>query len=339
MARTPSICLRRLRGAVVVTVLSALLFTASPPLVAAASDNGEWSLRPAALDGAPRARTFFEHEVAPGRAVQDRATLANLTDHPLTFDLYAADGYTTADGGFALRLQGDARRGLGAWVSLTTPTVTVAPKSSVTFPLQVGVPSDAAPGDWAGGIVASVARPVTAGEGPAGLVVEQGVAARIYVRVSGPLKPAISVNELHLDLPAISWAPIGDRDRGTVSYLLANTGNTRLSGTAQLEITDSLGRTVRTFPNYAFTDLLPDEELEVSETWDGMPLRDGRYRARVVARSDRTSVESWSPVAWHVPVPVVVMGLLALGLVLKGVRASRWAVGSVHRLRVKPVGP
>jgi hypothetical protein len=277
-------------------------------------------LKPAGADGASGSRTFFDHHVEPGHAVRDLARLANLTDHPLTFNLYAADAYTTPDGGFALRLEGDPREGVGAWVSLPTGAITVPAKSAVTFPLQIGVPADATPGDWAGGVVASIAAPAEGPDGPSGVVIEQGVAARVYVQVAGPLEPALSVRDVDLDLDGGSWAPLGHSAGARVSYDVANTGNTRISGKAHVEISDALGRTIKTLPDQTFKDLLPSEDLTFTESWEGIPLTGMRLRARVVATTDGVSSESWSPGAWHPPVLVI---LLLITLVVVGALAIR----------------
>jgi hypothetical protein len=311
----------------------ALLLPVVPQPIASASDNGEWSLEPAGLDGAPSGRRFFDHEIAPGEALQDRATLSNFTDHSLTFNLYAADAYVTDDGGFAVRLRDDPREGVGAWVSLTTDSIAVPAKSSVSFPLQIGVPRDATPGDWAGGIVASLAAPASPEEGPPGLVIEKGVAARIYVRVSGPRHPAVDVRHINLDAGTMSLAPVTGAAHGTVSYDVVNTGNTRLSGSAHVEIEDVFGRTVHRFPDRPFSDLLPEAHVTMSESWEGIPLTGIRYHARVVLTADEIRIVSSSAGAWHLPV-VLILGAGAAVVVLIGARRRVGRLWVRHRAPV-----
>jgi hypothetical protein len=298
------------------------------PRSAFAEGNGEWSLTPASAEGATGSRTFFDHTVEPGHAVKDLARLANLTDHPLTFNLYAADAYTTPDGGFALRLEADPHDGVGSWVSLPKSTITVPARKAVTFPIQIGVPADAAPGDRAGGIVASIAAPADQAEGPPGLVLEHGVASRIYVRVSGPRHPSLAIEGLDLDVERVSWTPVREPSGARVTYDVANTGNTRLSGEAHLEIADTFGRTVHAFPDRAFKDLLPAERMTFAETWAGVPATDVRFRARVVLDAGDLSTESWSSGAWHIPVVVVVGSVMSVLLLVLG----------VHRVRISRQG-
>src|SRR3954469_20236952 len=112
-----------------------------------------WTLEPAAATGAG-GRSFFDYTLAPGEAVQDYVKLSNLSNHARTFILYAADAYTTQQGSFALRLRDQPRTGLSSWVSLPFTKRTVPAGTSVTFPFQMGIPREADPGDWAGGIVA-----------------------------------------------------------------------------------------------------------------------------------------------------------------------------------------
>ena len=285
------------------------------PSPASAEGNGAWSLKPAGADGTTGSRSFFDHQVEPGHAVRDLARLANLTDAPLTFSLYAADAYTTADGGPRCTSRPTPGPASGPRVSLPADTITVPAESAVTFPIQIGVPADAAPGDWAGGVVALHRGPGRRDGGATWPGGRAGGRRRIYVRVGGPLQPSLAVNDVDLDVERLSWAPVGQPARAEVSYAVANTGNTRVTGEARLEITDTFGRTVRTFPDRTFTDLLPAEDMTFTETWAGLPLTGIRYRAHVVATAQDVSTEASSPGAWHPPALVLValLSLVAVG--------------------------
>ncbi|MGW7114311.1 WxL protein peptidoglycan domain-containing protein, partial [Streptomyces xanthophaeus] len=119
-------------------VLVVLLLGAGPA-PAAAADNGQWSVLPAA--GAAGQRPYFYLAAAPGRSVADAVTVTNRTDRPRTFRLYAADAHNTArDGGFAVRGPDEPRRSTGAWARLAQERVTVPPGGSVSVPFTLAVP-------------------------------------------------------------------------------------------------------------------------------------------------------------------------------------------------------
>ncbi|MEJ8644430.1 DUF916 domain-containing protein [Streptomyces sp. MS1.HAVA.3] len=112
---------------------------------AAAADNGQWSVLPAATGVGQR--PYFYLAAAPGQAVADAVTLANRTDRPRTFRLYAADAYNTArDGGFALRGPDEPRLATAAWAKLDRERVTVPAGGSVGVGFTVTVPDRAEPG-------------------------------------------------------------------------------------------------------------------------------------------------------------------------------------------------
>lgn len=184
MTRHRAAAAAALGGAVVLLLL--LLLPAGP---AAAADNGQWSVLPAA--NAIGQRPYFYLAAAPGQAVTDSVTIANRTDRPRTFRLYAADAYNTArDGGFALRGPDEPRTATAAWTELARERITVPAKTALSVGFTLTVPDRAEPGDHPGAIVALEDRPAgTAVQGIAGqgIGVQQAVAARVYL--GSPARP------------------------------------------------------------------------------------------------------------------------------------------------------
>lgn len=326
---------RALLASIVVVV--ALAFT--PMAAHAQTSPPGWTLVPASSSGAPTQRAFFDYSLAPGQALQDFVRLSNPSDHDLTFQLYATDGYTTPEGAFALRLPTEARTGVGAWTSLPFGTRTVPAGTAVTFPFQIGVPKDASPGDWAGGIVASIAEtpPATAGSG---VQIQQGVGARIYLRVQGALQSSLAVTGLQLTASGGTWQPFGHDAHATVTYEVTNTGNVRLSGTAQLDVVDESGAVVKAFDPQPLPELLPHDVSTFSASWDGLPLTGRRYRARLHVTAPQVDVTNESPAVTYVPIPVVAVAIAAL---LVGVLAVVWVVRRIRRRKgrygAKPTAP
>jgi len=301
---------------------------AGAPRVAAQPATG-WTFEPATITGATTARTFFDYSVSAGDAIQDYVRLSNATNHDLTFTLYGADAYTTEQGAFALRLRDQPRDGVGAWVSLPFTTRTVPAGTAITFPFQLGVPHDVEPGDWAGGVVAVATDPSTPAPA-ANVKVEQGVGARIYVRVKGPLHPALSVTRLDAHADGGTWAPLAGQQHASFAYEITNTGNVRLAGNARLEIVDAFGRTMKTFPIRALPELLPHESTSVAETWDGAPLLSTGFRPRLVVQADGVETTREASALWRVSVPATGAAIVLFFLV---VVLARFLARKLSRLR------
>jgi hypothetical protein len=293
-------------------ILLACIATSSSPASAATDNGAGWTLEPASAGGSA-SRSFFDYSLAPGEALQDYVTLSNSMDHEQTFQLYPADAYITPQGAFALRLRNQPREAVGAWLSVPFTKRSVAARTSITFPIQLGVPRDATPGDWAGGLVAVASN--EAGEAtndPAtGVRVEQGVAARVYVRVKGPTHPALTLTDVGLASSGGTWAPFASGDVA-VSYTVVNSGNVRLTAKATVDIVDIYGRTVATLGPRELPELLPHNSTTVTDRWDGASLLGLRYRARVVLDGPEVHEVGAAVAVWRVSVPLVLMALIAI---------------------------
>ena len=307
-----------------VAIFSAML---APAAAAQTGTQPGWTVEPASASGAG-GRSFFDYTLAPGEAVQDYVKLSNLSDKTRTFVIYASDAYTTQQGAFALRTRDQPRSGLASWMSLPFTTRTVPPKTSVTFPFQLGIPREAAPGDWAGGIVAVEVEDAATGEVPegttSGVRIEHGVAARIYARVKGPLHPALTVTKLDIDSTGGAWAPFSSGGRVSVRYDVVNSGNVRLTGNVSVEITDMFGTTVARLDPHQLPELLPNDQTSVTATWDGAPLIGFRYQARLVIDAQGVITTRTTGTVWHLSVPVIALALALVAL-------ARWLVAMAIR--------
>lgn len=161
-------------------------------------------------------RPGYGYTLNPGGQVQDGVVVANTGTAPLQVTL-RADGLD--------------------WVSLDRAAVSVPAGGSVEVPFAVALPQDAAPGDHVGAIVAS-------GGGSEAQV-------PIRLRVGGPLKPGLSVEDVRLD---------GE----TVTYTVRNTGNAILRAHPSVSVTGPFGRFAATAGKLADTPALAP-----GKTWTG----------------------------------------------------------------------
>ncbi|WP_329217178.1 DUF916 domain-containing protein [Streptomyces sp. NBC_01485] len=301
--------------------LLCLLFAAP---AARAADNGDWSVYPAS--SAVAARPYFYVSADPGQTIEDKVVVANKTDQPLTFRLYAADAYNTArDGGFAVKSVGERMRGVGAWAELPKDRVTVPARQTVTVPFTVKVPEGAEPGDHPGAIVALDER-VDQGDGSVALGVQRAVGARVYLTVGGPTVPALAVENVHISHHQPLIPGLGD-STATISYTLHNTGNVTLEPKAALTARGLFGRTLLTRDLRKLpSQLLPGQSVSLTERWTDAPQLDWTD-VKLTATAKNTTE---SATATFVAVP-----WLAVSFVVAGIAIGGWLL---LRRRSNPLG-
>ncbi|MFE5713858.1 WxL protein peptidoglycan domain-containing protein [Streptomyces sp. NPDC056501] len=261
-----------MRSKLYVLLLSALLVLLGAAPQAAAAENGEWAVYPAAAKLG--SRPYFYLSVDPGTSLTDRVTVTNKTAAPLTFRLYGADAYNTdRDGGFAVRTQQEKQTGAGAWIRPQRTRVTVPARSAVTVPYTLTVPADADPGDHPGALVALDER-ISPSGGSVAMGVQRAVGARVYLRVNGPTVPALAVEDITLaqDRPLV---PGVGGSSAVVSYTLHNRGNVTLNPKVALKAEGLFGRTLlaRDLGGVP-SELLPRQKIRLTERWSGSPQFD-----------------------------------------------------------------
>jgi hypothetical protein len=165
--------------------------------------------------------------------IEDHVAAVNYSTNPVSLQLYATDADETAGGGFGLLPSTTRPTGVGAWITIPAAdaTVVVPPRSAhgpggVIVPILLRIPDRVSPGDHSGGIVAAFRTTGTNASGQRVVLVLR-VGTRVYVRVAGPLAPAVAVQDLHTTYSG-TLNPFG-QGRASVDYLVTNTGNVNLA--------------------------------------------------------------------------------------------------------------
>lgn len=277
----------RIAAAAAAVGLAAAL-TAPGPAAAApgrATGNGAWSVEPANLSGAPAARPSFAFDAPPGATVRDSVRISNLTGAPITFRVYGADAYNTPrDAGFALRPPEVKPRDVGAWISLKSSSPKIPAHGAKEIPFTVKVPANATPGEHIGGVVAlNTAIESVQRDGGARVGIRRAVAARVYLRVAGPLTPGLRADGLGVARTE-PLVPFARHERGTIRYTVVNTGNQRISPTARVRATGVFGHEIKRWPDQRLPEILPGERTEITLPWDDPPALDAvTVRVELVA--------------------------------------------------------
>ncbi|WP_051796075.1 DUF916 domain-containing protein [Streptomyces sp. NRRL S-87] len=310
-------------------VAGALLAVLLGAPAAQAADNGTWAVFPTPAPGQKTtSRAYFFHQGAAGTTLADSVTITNATDAPITFRVYATDAMNTPSGGaFALLPVETRPTGTGTWIRLPERTadrpVTVPAKGRLDIPFTVRIPEDANPGDHVGGIVALNTKVEgIKKDGKVQVGVRRSVGARFYLRVPGPLTPALSIEHLRVDrrAPLLPWTKDA---RAVVSYSLVNRGNVVLDPRIALHAEGLFGRTVLDRrPKDLGLVLLPGQRVDLTETWADAPQLDRvTLTAKATAAGRPDLAESAGTQFLAVPWPAV-----GVVLVLTGAGLAAWVV-------------
>jgi hypothetical protein len=254
--------------AATVLMLPAVPARAAPPSPANAGAL-TWSVAPAGPEG-PNGRPSLTYKLDPGATLTDHVAVTNHSKRPLNLRLYASDAFTTADGGFDLKA-GNARPvDVGSWVKTAQADLAVPATSRVVVPVTIAVPGNATPGDHVGGIVASLAATTTGADGNQ-VSVDHRVGTRIYLRVTGVLRPELRITDVKF-ITATSWNPLR-LPVLTTEFTVRNTGNVRLSGQSEAETHSLFGLAERLSARAALPEILPGGTIRTrAVTEDVMPL-------------------------------------------------------------------
>jgi hypothetical protein len=191
-----------------------------------------FGIEPASATG-PDGRPSFDVSATPGALVNDHVVAVNYSTAPLPLQIYATDGLETAGGGFGL-LPGNVKpTSVGSWISfpsgaetVTVPPATASGPGTYVEPFVIRVPANAQPGDHVGGIVAQLQTIGTNSSGQR-VILDQRIGTRVYVRISGPLKPKLVLTDQDASYQG-TRNPIGT-GRVKVSFVISNEGNVNLS--------------------------------------------------------------------------------------------------------------
>ena len=208
----------------------------------------------------------FDYALARGGQVSDGIALINLSLGVITLHLYPTSATVLPGGGISPGEPG-AQGGVGSWIHVTRPTVTLLEHRSTIDAFTVAVPPATPSGDYLGAIVASYGAQTPAGNG---LATQTRAALIVHLRVLGRTHLAVSVAR-------------PDAQRNSHGELLtvsvANHGNVLFTLTGAILIDG--GRTARLELSPAGIYVLPGGHATLSALWPNPPFA-GHSTARAV---------------------------------------------------------
>ncbi len=269
------------RSLTFVGLLAATALVAAPALTAFAASSYRgasvedpspitWSVEPTDANGLGD-RAAFAYAVDPGTQINDFVGISNFGDTPTTFEIYATDAINDFEtGGFGLFPADQEPEDAGSWITISDSSVTVNPGERAVVAFTTLVPSDATPGDHTAGVIASFTTGST-DDGGAAVALEQRVAARVYLRVSGePIARVEATGLVGGYTP--EWNPFGG-GTGGFDYAVANTGNVRVDVGQKVVFTGPFGIPFGSIKPAEVVNLLPGQSTHVyAETTGIAPL-------------------------------------------------------------------
>jgi hypothetical protein len=282
-----------------------------------------------ATKGAPDKRPNYRYAVTPGGLLRDQVAVRNLSTSAVTMRVYATDALNINNGGFGLLPRAQRPKDVGTWVTIdglaADGTVTVAPRSVKILNLSMKVPVKAQPGDHTGGVIAAVTTVSKNKTGTAANVeLDQRVGVRLFVRVSGPLHPSLSLKPLDANYQDI-LNPFG-RGATNVTYRITNTGNVNMGGRQSMSIKGPVGPAqVLAIPDADM--LMPggyvDVKTSLKQTW---PLvhesATVTVKPLVLPGDSAAGKATYSAATTFWAVPWALLALLVLSVV--GLCYARW---------------
>ncbi len=281
-----------------------------------------WALAPAGSENPDEAgnRPNLSFTGDSGSKVPDAVTLYNFSNQQLNFRVYATDAFNNAEGQFDLLPGSEEPTDVGTWVSFAQDLITVAACEQVTIPITLTIPDNATPGDHTGAIVASNEA---VSSGPQGdlVTLDRRTGTRLYVRVGGPLRAELAIEELSIDYRGAANPLDGS---ASVSYRIQNRGNVRLGGSHSVSISGPFGLARKRAPAADFPELLPGQGVEITTIVDHVPALGLSFTSVAVdpaAGGDGVVAGGSSRKATTIALPISV--LVVLLLLLFGVLARR----------------
>jgi hypothetical protein len=271
--------------------------------------------------------TLFEMRAERGQAWTSEIRVINVNEYsitvypmPVNFAPLGEDGR-----GDLLPILTEETQGqtLAEWITVPNEPVVIPAQQSVTIPLQVNVPSDAAPGGHYAAVMIGT-KPPAADEQLSQVQTAQFVTSLFFVRVAGEVKEAGDIREFTTET-IVTQAP-----SMALHMRFENTGNVHLQPQGDIKIFNMWGKERGVIPvnqQTHFGNVLPSSIRKFSFTWKGeSAFYDiGRYKAVATLGygEDGKQFVTATTYFWVIPYMTI---LMILGVVFVTVRVGMWLI-------------
>jgi hypothetical protein len=271
-----------------VAVIAIALFAALASSAGAADAPISLGIKPVGATG-----SYFTLNMKPGETRELTVSLGNYGTEAAEAKTFAADAYTIVNGGFGVRLDGEATSGTTAWLTYPAETLQIEAGKSETRTVTVSIPADAKPGEYIAGLVIQNATPTSASSsGSVAINQINRQAIAIAITVPGPLVPGLEINQ-------VTYKPVGERS--ALSFGVANTGNMHLKPSGEFTLKSPDGREISHGPiqmDSFYAGTTTNVEGLLSQH-----LNPGDYVASLTLTDAKSGATAEKSLALTVPVP------------------------------------
>ncbi len=217
-------------GMFIIAVLLAEAFGCS--VAHAAGGGPSFALQPVLYDPSnPVTKSYFVFDTRPGTILHNRVRVTNNGTMAGTVSLYPVDATTGQTSGAVYLSNNDARQDVGAWLTLGTQHLTLAPGQSQIVPFQAVIPKTVRSGQHVGGIVAEI--PTLKSPAKKG-------ALQIYVRNLTIVAVQVNLPGIPIEQLVATGIQPGDANNYQTLLLgLSNTGTMMLKAHGSLQVFDN----------------------------------------------------------------------------------------------------
>lgn len=292
-------------GMLGLAVAGAVAFVGSSP-AHAATPQPVFGMRPSAEGQVPLPGGHFTYSVPAGSTLTDAVVVENLTERPLSLQLFGADLIPLQGGGFGVTQLGQKTQGVGSWTKVAQPTVDLAPGEQRQVAFTVQVPKESLSGDYGGAVVAQ--NGATQGTGVA---VQFRVGLEIQIHVTGQ-NPRL----------AAQIGPLSKQKSGRSMEFTAtvtNTGNESFVFDGTIHLREG-GRNITLAMSPDHDYLYPGQQVTLKANWSRTPIWGSAHAQASVtvtaARSGSGTFTDRDLSMRFLPWWLVLMAILALLLLL-----------------------
>jgi len=172
----------------------------------------------------PRTESIFVHTLEPGDIQKEGVLTVNNSAERKTILVYAVDSTPSTGGAFACAQASDARKDVGAWITLEKGEVTLEPGTNELVPFTIRVPQNASVGEHNGCIVMQEKKEPVKGQSGASLSFRTGL--RVAITIPG---------ELTRKLEIVGFTVTKKDDGGFLLHpLVKNLGNVSIDADARV---------------------------------------------------------------------------------------------------------
>src|SRR3990167_154914 len=170
----------------------AILIAALSADVARAVEYGGFGGRPAypRADN-PRTESIFVHTLEPGDIQKEGILTVNNATEQKTMLVYAVDSTPSTGGAFACAQFSEAKKDVGAWITVKKSEVTLEPGTNELVPFSIHVPKNASVGEHNGCIVMQEKKEKA--EDGSGVSLSFRTGLRVAVTIPGELERKLEI--------------------------------------------------------------------------------------------------------------------------------------------------